>query len=232
MPETTHLAFQEETDHVHFAEGDSGHDTTQLSSPERHSMLWDSIFCDYKWVDEIVRHCSAKPFLIGARLDVLHLGIKDDSKPLYAALISGDISGDVTYTRDLFFSCLKPHKSVEGTDDILFDIGILLNIGDILHCPELIPVDIQQLLYDGNRLDSSYSFWEDVDDAPRRLESPALALTKSRIPEDDEYFWVSRLTSKSNHLDLEVWFMNRITVSQAIRNASWELLSLKRSELV
>ena len=84
----------------------------------------------------------------------MYLGIKDDSKPLYTALISGDISGDVTYTKDLFFSCLKPYKSVEGTDDI----GILLNIGDILHYLELIPVDIQQLLYDGNRLGSSYSF--------------------------------------------------------------------------
>lgn len=214
MPENTHIAFQWETENVHFAEGDNGQDTTQLSNLERHMVLWDSIFCDYKWVNEIVRDFSAKPFLIGTRLDALYLENKDDLKPLYLALISGDISGDVTYTKDLFFSCLKPHKPIEGTYHILFDSGIILNIGDILNCPELIPVDIQQILYDGNKLGSTYSFWRDVDDAPRRLEPPFLALTKSRIPEDDECFWVSRFTSEANHSNFGVWFENRITVSQ------------------
>ena len=89
-----------------------------------------------------MRDFSAKPFLIGTQLDALYLGnqhYQDDSKPMYAALISGDISGDVMYTRDLFFSCLKPHKPIEGTAEILFDSGIILNIADILNCPELIP---------------------------------------------------------------------------------------------
>jgi hypothetical protein len=49
------MLFQEETESVYFADGDSGHDTTQLSSLERHRMLWDSIYCDDKWVGEIVR---------------------------------------------------------------------------------------------------------------------------------------------------------------------------------
>lgn len=168
-------------------------------------MLWDIIFCDYKWIDEIVRDFSAKPFLVGTRLDTLHLENKDDSKPPYAALISGDISGDVTYTKGLFFSCLKPHKPVKGTDEILFDSGIILNISDILNCPELIPVDIQQLLYDGDRLGSTYSFWKDVDDAPRRLESPSLTLTKSRIPGDEEHFWILKLKSEGGRSDLEVF---------------------------
>jgi hypothetical protein len=65
-----------------------------------------------------------------------------------------------------------------------------------------------------NKLDSTYSFWADVDDAPRRLEPPSLALTKSRTLGDDEYFWVSRFTSKICHSNLEVWFGNRTTVSQ------------------
>jgi hypothetical protein len=39
---------------------------------------------------------SAILFLIGTRLDTLYLSNKDDLKPLYAALISSDISGDVT----------------------------------------------------------------------------------------------------------------------------------------
>jgi hypothetical protein len=77
---------------------------------------------------------------------------------LYAALISGDISGDVTYTKDLFFSYLKPYKYVEGIYEILFDSGIILNISDILNYLELILVDIKQLLYDGDKLSLTYSF--------------------------------------------------------------------------
>lgn len=86
------------------------------------------------------------------------------------------------YTRDLFFSCLKPHKPIKGTEEILFDSGIILNIANILNCPELIPVDIHQLLYDGDKFGATYSFWRGVDDTPRRLEPPSLGLTESRIP--------------------------------------------------
>ncbi|KAH8726660.1 hypothetical protein GQ44DRAFT_725858 [Phaeosphaeriaceae sp. PMI808] len=205
MPENTRMAFQRETESKLFDEGNNRHDATQLSNRARHKMLWDTIFCDYKWIDEIVRDFSAQPFLVGTRLDALHLGSKDDSTPPYAALISGDISGDVTYTTGLFFSCLMPHKSVEGTDEILFDSGIILNISDILACPELIPADIQQLLYDGDRLGSTYSFWKGVDDAPRRLESPSLTLTKSRIPGDEQHFWILKLKSEADRSDLEVF---------------------------
>ncbi len=168
-------------------------------------MLWDIIFVDYKWIDGIVRDLSAKLFLIRTRLDALYLEYKDYLKPLYAALISGDILGDVIYTKDLFFSCLKPYKLVEGIDEILFDSGIILNISDILDCPELILVDIKQLLYDRDRLGLTYSFWGDVDGALRRLEPASLILTKSRIPGDEEYFWILKLKSNDRPLGLEVF---------------------------
>lgn len=158
MPENTRMAFEPETGNAQFVEGDNRPVVTQLSNRERYTILWDSIFCDYRWIEEIVRDFSATLFLIGTRLDALYLGNKDDSKPLYAALISGDISSDVTYTKDLFFSCLKPYKHVKGTYEILFDSGIILNISDILNCPELIPVNIKQLLYNGDKLSSTYSF--------------------------------------------------------------------------
>jgi hypothetical protein len=156
-----------------------------------------------------VRDFSAKPFLMATRLDALYLGSKCDSKPLYAALISGDISGDVIYTKDLFFSCLKPHKPVEGTGEIIFDNGIILNIADILNCPELIPVDIQQLLYDGHKLGSTYSFWKDVDNAPKLIEPPSLVLTKSRIPGDEQYFWVLKLIFEGSRSGLRYCLRTR-----------------------
>ena len=88
------------------------------------------------------------------------------------ALISGDILGNITYIKDLY-------KSIKGTDNILFNSGIILNIRDILNCLELILVDIQQLLYNGNKLGLTYLFQGDVNNAPRCLKPPSLALTKS-----------------------------------------------------
>lgn len=114
------------------------------SNRECHKMLWDSIFNDYTWLNYIVRDLGVNPILIGTRLDTFYQGGEDticNSAPAYIALISGDISGDVTYTKDLFFSSLKSHKYVESTAEIMFDSGITLNIADVLCCPELIPVD-------------------------------------------------------------------------------------------
>jgi hypothetical protein len=65
-------------------------------------------------------------------------------------------------------------------------------------------VDIQQLLYDGDKLGSTYSFCRDVDDAPRRLESPSLTLTKSRISGNETYFWILKLSSEEDYCDFEV----------------------------
>lgn len=56
-------------------------------------------------------------------------------------------------------------------------------------------MDIKQVLYDRDRLGSTYSFWEDVDGALRRLEPASLTLTKSRIPGDEEHFWILKLKS-------------------------------------
>lgn len=58
------------------------------------------------------------------------------------ALISGDILGDITYIKDLFFSYLKPYKPIKSIDEILFNSSIILNISDILNYLELILVDI------------------------------------------------------------------------------------------
>lgn len=104
-------------------------------------ILWDSIFCDYQWIKEIVRNFSIILFLIGIWLDTLHLGNKEDSKPLYVALISSNISGDITYIKDLFFSYLKPYKHIESIYKIKFNNSIILNINNILNYLELILVN-------------------------------------------------------------------------------------------
>jgi hypothetical protein len=179
---------------------------TRLSNRESHQMLWDSIFGDYKWLNDIVEDFGANPILVGTRLK---------SKSGYMVLLSGDISGDVTYTKDFFFSSLKPHKYIECTGEIILNCGITLNIADILHCPETIPVDIQKLLCDRDEPRSTYSFWKDPDCALRVLEPPSLALTKSRIPGNDECFWISRFVSDRGNSDFEVWFEHRATVSQS-----------------
>jgi len=170
--------------------------TSRLSNRECHELPWDSIFNNHTWLDHVVQILDANPTLIGKRLNPA-LG--------YMVLVSGDISGDVTYyTKDLFFSSLKPHTYVEGSAEIMFDSGITLNIADILYCPELIPVNVEKLLCDGGKLCSTYLLWRDVDCGLKAPEPSSLVLTKSRIPGDDTCFWIIKLEceAKSSHFEV------------------------------
>ena len=193
MAKITYTALQQDADRSHSAnEGDTPC-IPRLSNRECPKLLWDSIFNDYTWLDHMVQVIDANPTLISCC----------SPGPAYMALISGDISGDVTYTQDLFFSSLKQYTYV-GTAEIMFDSGITLNIADILYCPELIPVDVQKLLCNGGELCSTYSPWRDADCGLKVLKQSSLVLTKSRIPGDDTCFWILKLEceAKSSHSEV------------------------------
>lgn len=68
--------------------------------------------------------------------------------------------------------------------EITFDSGIILNVADILFCPEIIPANTQKLLFDGGALRSTYSFWKSADFALKVLEPPFISLTKSKISDE------------------------------------------------
>ncbi|XTI83013.1 hypothetical protein V2W45_1326459 [Cenococcum geophilum] len=87
MAENTHTNFQLDAELSCLANGADIPNITHLSNRESHQMLWDSIFGDYKCLNNIVQDLAANPILVGTRLD---------SKPAYMVLISGDISGDVS----------------------------------------------------------------------------------------------------------------------------------------
>jgi len=69
------------------------------------------------------------------------------AKLTYIALLLYNISGDVVYLRDLFFSSLRPYRYIRGALEITFDSGIILNIADILFSPKIVPADIEKLLF-------------------------------------------------------------------------------------
>ncbi|XTI94256.1 hypothetical protein V2W45_1473473 [Cenococcum geophilum] len=94
-------------------------------------------------------------------------------EPTYMALLSCDISGDVVYLRDLFFSSLRPYRYIEGALEITFNSGIILNIADVLFSPKIIPTDTEKLLFNGV------------------LKPPFISLTRSRIPWQDKWFLVA-----------------------------------------
>ena len=161
MQDVSHIAFQRDTEYSASSNTERIPGMNYLLNRECHKMLWASIFSNYTWLNDIARDLGVNLILIGIRLDTFYQRGKDticNSAPAYIALISRDISGDVTYIKDLFFSSLKSHKYVESTAEIMFNSGITLNIADILYCPELIPVDTQKLLYKGGKLYSTYSF--------------------------------------------------------------------------
>jgi len=74
------------------------------------------------------------------------------------ALLLCDISRDVVYLRDLFFSSLRPHRYIRGALEIIFDSGIILNIANVLFFPKIVPIDIEKLLFNRGKLYSNYSF--------------------------------------------------------------------------
>jgi hypothetical protein len=81
----------------------------------------------------------------------------------------------------------------------------------------LILIDIQHFLYDGDKLGSTYSFWRDIDDAPRRLELAFLTSTKSRIPGDEEHFWTLKPKPEHGRADLEVFLGNSKKPKHGVR---------------
>jgi len=80
------------------------------------------------------------------------------AKPTYIALLLYDISGDVVYLKDLFFSSLRPYRYIRGALEITFNNRIILNITDVLFSPKILPIDIEKLLFNKGKLCLNYSF--------------------------------------------------------------------------
>ena len=74
------------------------------------------------------------------------------------ALLLYDISGDVVYLRDLFFSSLRPYRYIRGALEIIFNSRIILNVADVLFFPKIVPINIKKLLFNRGKLCSNYLF--------------------------------------------------------------------------
>lgn len=142
-------------------------------------------FSGYEWLEAVESELKLNSVLVGAGLS---------SQPTYVALLSGNISGDVAYLRDLFINSLRRHKYIESDTEITLDSGIISNVADILFSPEIIPANTEKLQFNGGTLRSTYSFWKIVGFELQLLEPPFISLTKSRI--SDEWFLVAQLVSQ------------------------------------
>ena len=174
---------------------------------ERHKVVWDAIFSNYGWLDEVDRELQLNPVLFGAKLGTIATQKSTDfqhSPPIYVTLLSGDRSGDVVYSKDLFFSSLKSHTHAEGTDEIIFDSGIVLNIADIILCPEIMLAKREALISGKGTFYSAYSFWKNSELGIKVLEPPFIWLTKSR--NSDEWFLIAHFVPEGGYPVLERWF--------------------------
>ena len=133
-----------------------------LSNQERHKILWGAIFSSYGWLEAVERELKLNPVLIWTRLHAFYAEKSrtevNGAEPTYMALLSCDMSGDLVYLRDLFFSSLRPHRYIEGASEITFDSGIILNVADVLFSSKIVPIDTEKLLFNGGKLYSNYSF--------------------------------------------------------------------------
>lgn len=181
--------------------------TCLFSNQKRHKELWDSIFSNYGWLDEVEREFQLNPVLVGAKLGTIATQKSadlDNLPPIYATLLSGDRSGDVVYLKDLFFSSLQSHTHAEGADEITLDSGIVLNIADIIFCPEIMPAKREMLISEKGIFYATYSFWKDSESGIKVLEPPLIWLTKSR--NSDEWFLIAQFVPEGEYPVLERWF--------------------------
>src|SRR5437762_1100225 len=64
MP-NSRTAFQLDAEKSHSPNGENIPNPAKLSDQERHRMLWDCIFCNYQWINDIVQDFAANPFSDG-----------------------------------------------------------------------------------------------------------------------------------------------------------------------
>ena len=74
------------------------------------------------------------------------------------ALLLYNISKDVVYLRDLFFSSLRLYRYVKGTLEIIFNSKIILNVANILFSLKIVSIDTEKLLFNRGKLYLNYSF--------------------------------------------------------------------------
>jgi len=104
--------------------------------------LWDFIFKDEKWIDEVLKlknehGGSPVPALISYNLNQMFWG---KPKGVYAALLVNDWTGDVQYHKQLLFKSLREHEVVSESVVRLKGSGIILHIGDAIGGYEWIPM--------------------------------------------------------------------------------------------
>jgi len=99
----------------------------------------------------------------------------------------------VVYLRDLFFSSLRLYRYIRGALEIIFNSGIILNVANILFSFEILPTDMEKLLFNGGKLCLNYSFWKSTNFGFKVLKLPFISLTRSRILWQDKWFLVAQL---------------------------------------
>ena len=133
-----------------------------LLNQERHKILQGAIFLSYRQLKVVEKKLKLNPVLIQTQLHAFYVEKSqtevNSAKPTYIALLLCNISRDMVYLKDLFFSSLKPHRYIKGASEITFNSRIILNVADILFSPKIVPADTEKLLFNRGKLHLNYLF--------------------------------------------------------------------------
>ena len=122
------------------------------------------------------------------------------------ALLLYNISRDIIYLKDLFFSSLRLYKYIKGALEITFNSGIILNVANVLFFFKIIPTNTKKLLFNGGKLRSNYSFQKSTNFKFKVLKPPFILLTRSRILQQDKQFLIAQLVSLESSQTFKQWF--------------------------
>ena len=127
-----------------------------------HERVWQTIFRTSEWLKIIVGQLGLNPVLISQQLHEFRQ-LEGRQGPAYMVLAVWDTKGDLPRYKDELFKSLQEHTYDPLREEVIFSSGVVLNIHNVLHAQECIPVDTARLFEEEEaaQLSTSYLLWID-----------------------------------------------------------------------
>lgn len=122
----------------------------------------------------------------------------------YITLLSGDEEGQILALSDLFFTCLRPHRFLPETSEVVFEHNITVNVSDVLVNPEVLPARLDRLFFSYGSLITRYHYWSFPQSSVMEIVPPMMSFRKSE--KLNEWFLVVQFTTENGSILNEQWF--------------------------
>jgi hypothetical protein len=136
---------------------------------KRPSGIWSTVLKPDEIWTPIAEGSGLNPFLAG--YDLHKIG-GNNEEPLYIALLTGDETGNIRYSRDKLLCSLRPHDLRNGHEIVFHESNIVMNVVDAVYSTFFTTLAPERLFgYEDGKLRSACLYWKDPEYAIRPIES-------------------------------------------------------------